>query len=509
MPSKMIVSMSAIGFLCGLTRCARAQQNATAHETAETTAQPKAAQVAPAQPVTITVGTQARQSFAGLGASCGNWGHEYGQLTPGERATLSRLLWRGLKMKTLRLWMNTDQFAPTRGTHDISTFRAQYIDSGLIADAQKNGVVNLLLAPDGMPSYMKVKREGGANDYALKDDEIGNYAALLADFIRQVKVQTGILINVTGLQNEPNDLDRIAPEQMAALTKALRLALDARGLRTVKIIAPESANVDGVFYDSLARLKGDATAWNALSGIASHSYGMAATDEAAKTIVDANGRNTKEYWMTEASDNGAEVSGDAIRAASLSSRFLNDMNHRVTHWIHFIGFEVPDPNDNATRIVAYTAKPLRTTVFQKYYYYRQLSETFDAGAVFRDSQSSLESDMTWTYGKKPRLTAAAARNPDGSWGIGLSNFTSSTFSDADDPNNFALHTSGYAARTFDVTVQIPELAKLSGLRFTVRRSNSGVNDVSCGTIVMRQGQVVILNVGPLDLISLRSTKART
>ena len=459
------------------------------------------------QAVTITVGTQARQSFAGLGASSGNWGHQYAQLTSQERTTLSRLLWRDLKMKTLRLWMNTDEFAPTSSTRNLAIFRAQYIDSGLIADAQKNGVVNLLLAPDGMPSSMKVKRAGGPNDYALKEEEIGNYAALLADFIEQVKKQTGVLINVTGLQNEPNDLDRIAPQQMAALTKMLRAALDARGLQSVKIVAPESANVDGTMYEALANLKNDAAAWQALGGIASHSYGMAATEEAAKTIAATNGRNAKEYWMTEASDNGAEVPGDALRAASLASRFLSDMNHRVTHWIHFIGFETPDPNDNATRIIAYSTKPLRTTIFQKYYYYRQLSAAFDAGAVFRSSQSDLDGDMTWTYGKKPRLTAAAARNPNGTWSIGLSNFTAPSFSDLDDAQNFALHNSGYAERTFKVIVRVPELAKIAQVRFKVRRSNSGVNDVEQGSLVMRYGQIVVPNVRSLDLVTLRSVRS--
>jgi hypothetical protein len=78
--------------------------------------------------------------------------------------------------------------------------------------------------------------------------------------------------------------------------------------------------------------------------------------------------------MTEASDNGPEEAGNSYRAASLAARFLNDMNHRVTHWIHFLGFEVTDPRDNATRIMAYTPNPLRTTIFQKYFTYQQLVE---------------------------------------------------------------------------------------------------------------------------------------
>src|SRR6185437_10789806 len=98
---------------------------------------------------------------------------------------------------------------------------------------------------------------------------------------------------------------------------------------------------DGVFYQTIDAIQADPDAWRALSAIASHSYNMAATPEAASRIAAADGRNTKDYWMTEASANGPEAPGDALQAASLASRFLNDMNHRVTHWIHFIGFEIP------------------------------------------------------------------------------------------------------------------------------------------------------------------------
>ena len=448
-------------------------------------------------PVTITVQPGARQTFAGLGTSLGNWNHDYQNLTAPERTALSRMLWHDLKFKTLRLWMNTNEFAPTRGAHDLTIFRGCYVDSGIIADAKKQGVTTLLLAPDGMPTYVKAKRPGGGNDYALKDDEVDAYAGLLAEFIQRLKTETGVQINATGIQNEPNDLDRIAPEQMGAVVKALRRALDARGLGAVQIIGPENANADGALYDTLDRLRADPTAWQALAGIASHSYGMAATEDAAKRIADTH----KSYWMTEASANGPEAPGDALEAASLASRFLSDMNHRVTHWIHFIGFETPDPHDNATRIIAYTTRPLRTTVFQKYFYYKQLSQTFDVGAVFRKSQSSLDGEMTWTYGPKPHLTVAAARNPDGSWGVGLSDFT---LPPSASPNNSNGFFNGDKAHAYTVTVNVPELAGIGSVPFTVQRSSDTLNDAREGSVTMHNGGLTV-TIQPLELVTLRST----
>ena len=456
-------------------------------------------------PLTITVQPGARQAFGGFGASGLNFGREYQTLTLAQRQTVSGRLWRGLKFKTLRLWFNADQYAPTPGAHDLSQFRGNYVDSGMIADARRNGVTTLLLAPDGLPPYMAEKSAAGSSDtgMALKEGEAAPYADLLADFLRRLKQQTGVVPDVTGVQNEPNDRERFTPAEIALVVKHLRADLDAQGMARVKIIAPENASADGSLYAQLDALRADPAAWAAMSGIASHSYNMAATAEAAPYVVGTG----KSYWMTEASDNGPEAPGDALRAASLASRFLSDMNHRVTDWVHFVGFEVPDPHDNATRILAYTPRPFAVTTFQKYYYYEQLSRTFDVGAVFRASLSGAEGDMTYTYGKKPGLTAAAALNPDGTWGIGLSNFTSSAFTDADDLKDFAVHNGGHAARTFAVTVRVPELARVKVLRFAVRRSNSGVNDVPAGTVIMRGGIVLVPAVGPLDLVTLRSLPA--
>ena len=292
-----------------------------------------------------------------------------------------------------------------------------------------------------------------------------------------------------------------------AVVKRLRRELDARGLKSVQIIAPEHASADGVLYEQVDALKNDAEAWAALGGVSSHSYNMAATDDIARRIAAPDGQNLKEYWMTEASDNGAEEPGDAFRAASLASRFLNDMNHRVTHWIHFLGFEAPDPKDNATRILSFTSAPLKTTVFQKYFYYQQLSNAFDIGALFRDSKSSLDGDMTWTYGKKPRVIAAGAQNPDGSWSAGISNYTADSFAGvqgwADEKWNRRAggHTPG---QTFQVTLNIEELKGRGAIPFVVHRSSGKLQNADSGTVLMQNGQLTV-TIAPLELVTLRST----
>ncbi len=448
----------------------------------------------------------ARQTFAGFGTSIGNWGRDYQKLSPAQRADLSKKMWGDLQFKTLRMWLNLNEYAPTRTGRTTEDFRARYIDSGVVADAQKNGVVHLLLGPDNAPDWVKTKREGGGADYAITD--LDGYAGVIADFLAQIQRETGVLINYTGLQNEPNDLDRLAPEQFAPLIKSLRAQLDKRGLQGVEIIGPESANVDGIYHNTLDLIKADDAAWKALGAVASHSYAMGATPEGTRRIEDAGGRLTKPYWMTEASANGAETEGDTLRATSLAGRFLADVNQGVSHWIHFIGFEIPDERDNATRVFAYTPAPYKLTTFQKYWTYQQLSEAFPVGSVFRRAKSSLEGDMVWTYGKKPRLTASAARRPDGSWAIGLLNFTSNAFND--DPNDVSGPTgngyeNGFRAQTFTVSVSVPELG--GAHRWKVKRSQVGAPATSDGEIQMRNGRLEVV-VAPFEVVTLSSVPSR-
>ena len=470
------------------------------------TAQSQEAVVRPvAEKVTITVHPGGRQVFSGLGTSLGNWGGDYQNLTVDERDRLARLLWQGLKMKSLRLWLNLNEYAPTAHERLTTDFRRRYIDSGIIADARRYGVVDLVLAPDNMPVHLKIKRPGGAQDFALRADAAEAYGRLIAEFVGQIQAETGVLINVTGVQNEPNDLDRIDPDQMVAVVKALRQELDVRGLQGVRVIAPESANVDSTFFERVERIRADPIAWKALAGLASHSYGMAATPKAAQQVEARGGENLKQYWMTEASDNGPENPGDATIAAGLASRFLNDMNQRTTHWIHFLGFEIPDPNDNATRIIAYSPNPLRLKIFQKYYYYQQLMATFDVGAIWRRSTSSIAESMSWTYGKKPHLIASAAKNPDGGWGVGLCNFTSTQFND--DPAEPNSSSNGARARSITVIVKIAELANAGEVAFEVHRSSEHLTNATEGTLMSRQG-VLMLNVEPLELVTLRSASPR-
>lgn len=451
-------------------------------------------------PLTITVQPGARQTFHGLGASLFRYtpSADYNrQLTRAQQQALPRLLWHDARFRSVRLWIHPDDFLPAPDARNIAPYVDGWINTHKLPDAIAAGATRLNLAPDNIPAAM------GDGHGLIRDAEIPSYAALLAGFIRVFRNRTGILINYAAVLNEPNDRPvKLSDAQWPVMILALRRALDIRGLNSVQIIAPESANCGADAYAVVDSIKADAEAWGNLKGVATHSYNNAAREEMAGRTVG------KEYWITEAGGtfDGDEDAYDGLQAASIASRFLNDVNHRVTDWQFFIGFEQTDPRGNTGRIIKYEPVPYKPTILQKYYYLKQLSETFDVGTAFRHSRSSLDGEMDYTYGKKPRVNAAAARNPDGTWGIGLSNYTSPTFRDADDPKNLPLHNSGYPAQAFRVKVRVPELAKVSALRFAVRQSTAMVGDRPGGFVVMHNG-VVAVPLLPLELVTLRSVPA--
>ena len=415
--------------------------------------------------VTITVNSQPRQTFSGLGTSCYGGG-DYARLAPERRAELNDLVWREARFNTMRIWFHLKDYAPAPGERH---FKAAFSDADatLVRDAQAAGVTHLVLGPSAIPSYLmeRLPRKGpDGNGQAvepyLKPDQFEEHAAIIAAFIRDLREQDHIAVEATGIQNEPNDPNDcvFTPEDVVRSAKLLRAALDSRGLHEVRIIAPESVGCNAPALAQVEALKADEAAWKALGGIASHDYDGGANARWA----DALAGDGKDYWMTEFCLGGPEEPGDYFRASAEAAAFLSDMNHRVNYWIHFIGYLSDDPKDNGTRLMAYyngnVAGDAWLKVFEPYYYLRQLGQTFDAGAVFRQSVSSLENEMTWTHDNKPRLVVAAARNPDGSWGIGITDYTSDAF-----PPHFWYP--GKPAQSFAVTVKIEELAKAGDIDF--------------------------------------------
>lgn len=426
-----------------------------------------------ATPYSLTVLAGGRQTLTGFGAS--QVSTEFGHFAPEPfRTQMAKLVYRDLGANIARLWVQSGTEYDVAGMKDA--FYADYADSEVLPLLAQSGVTTLLLAPARGPE--------------APEDSLPEYAAKLAAFIAEIQAERGIEIAVTGIANEP---DGWTGEQLAETIKCLRSGLDARGLAHVEIIAPEGASANELLDAQLDRIRADPLAWKSLRGIASHSYNMAARDSAAQRASE------KVYWMTEASDDGNEQGEDENRAATIAARFLNDMNHRVTHWIYFKGFsyspDVTTDNYTASRLTQYDARRGEIVTHLKYHYLKALRRTFDLGAIFRRCESSSERDMVYTYGQKPKICAAAAVNPDGSWGLGIVNL--SGVGPSDPIAQF------HPAEELSVTVQLPEIADSPPVRFHVWRCKAGQTGVEVGLVEAKEGRVSF-PIGPRELVCLRA-----
>jgi hypothetical protein len=425
---------------------------------------------------TLTVSSGAQQTFSGFGAS---EVQPNGTIPDPQRSQMEAAVFNTLHAKILRLWVGSDP--NTSESSMKSTFYSTYVDSNVISRITAEGVTTLLLAP--------------ARGEAEPTDNLDTYAAKLAQFILDVKNERGIVINVTGVANEPQNW---TPAEITSAVKYLRTELDNRGLTSVQIIAPECASGDSNCDAKLDGLHGDFTAWTDLYGIASHSYNMAATsNEASRTYG-------KPYWITEAADDGNETAENTSFAASIAARFLNDMNHLVTDWVFFIGFSdstnVTTDNDSATKLMIYDQATGTIFTPLKYYYFQQLLSTFDVGSVFRATTSATEGDMAYSYGQKPAINAAAAVNPDGSWGISVVNDTGTCCNGS--------ISQWYSATTYNVTINVSELSGSGSKTFTLYRSKANTHFVNEGSVTMTNGSIT-LTISPGELISLRSAGTGT
>ena len=201
--------------------------------------------------------------------------------------------------------------------------------------------------------------------------------------------------------------------------------------------------------------------------------------------------------MTEAGgghfDGSAER--DATFAATVSARFLNDLNNGVTHWVWFIGLS-HGSRDVYQKLVMCEHSCAHGRIYKNYGYHhvQQVTTSFLPGTVMRHVTSDLPDfpDMVYTYGAKPPLHAAAGLRPDGRFALAVVN----------DTPGLEVRTASWDQPThYRVTFAVPELAATPSLAFDLCRTNPEVA-VQCGeTIELTNGRATI-EVRSLELITL-------
>ena len=429
--------------------------------------------IAPVTPKSVSLFVQAEphQTLQGFGCSQ----VQDDPLPEAVRTQLFDRVFGDLKMNVLRLWVESGDKS---GVAEMKqSFLQTYPDlHRMIQEARRRGIDTLLLAP----------ARGEASPHEPKAD----YARKLATFIALLKTELGVEIQVTGIANEPQGF---TPAQVAECVRALRTELNARGLQKVGIIAPESASADETGLQMIKAIKRDPVAWAGLRGIATHSYNMAAKPEFAQILVGTG----KEYWQTEAGDNGHEDAADVDRATETAARFLNDLNQGVTHWIWFIGFlgspDMSKDGDNATKLIIYDRQQHRVIPLLKYDWLRQLRAAFPNGSRIHSLRAEPGGTLVFSYGAKPALDAAAAQRPDGGWSLAVVNLTGVK------PNTEIARFQ--PATPLTVRWDVPTLGAIPELKLKVFRSSANERFVPAGHVAMHAGQIT-LNIAPQELLTL-------
>jgi len=440
----------------------------------------------PQSNVRVSIDGKPKQTFIGFGASQPTdqqrlFSH-YGASRVRE---LSNKVYGDLDMNWVRLWVHSD--AQIGVNYMKVKFYHGYVDNGYLDILKSSGIKHFLLAP--------------TRGESPPTETMQEYTHKLAKFIREIFDERGVRIDVTGIANEPAGF---SAEQLKEAVKLLRRELDSMGLTDVGIIAPEWASPDTYASKSIIAMKANPEIWQSLQGIATHSYNMGANTLMENLILGTD----KEYWMTEAGRallyqldakglqiRTEEEPGDTVEASTTAARFLNDMNHSVTHWIWAIGIGQHDqhPNKDSAQVLARPDDKTGGIKFNtKYYYLKQLRAAFNLGAVFHGALSVEGKSMNWDYGQKPAITVAMAQNPDGTWGIGAVNTTGI---------NDSRISQFFTASNYRVSIKIPKAA--SALKFQSFRSKANGYVQEKTVAVDSTGNLNVV-VAPHELVTLRS-----
>jgi hypothetical protein len=295
---------------------------------------------------------------------------------------------------------------------------------------------------------------------------------------------------------------RLQSWQVCALVKYFRQELDLRGLHDVKILAPETSNVDDVAYDMIDEIVADSLALASTFAWATHSYNLCLT----KKMRDKVAPYGKEYWQTEASSDDPESFNDELEAAKAAGRVLGDLNLGVTQWFWFLAYAPFLPESNTPRLIGFDQQTGEYRAFLKYYYLKHISHAFNPGTVFRTCSTSLvfEDDHMFSgkdryawmendHGQKPPLCAASGINPDGTWSLAVVNQT-------------GIYSSWEAAvyhpeTVYDVTFDVAELRDSGEKKFDSFISSGSGNLIRHHELVMVGGKITV-TVKPRQLITL-------
>jgi len=437
-------------------------------------------------PFEITVTSEQMQEFFGLGISI----HKAKNYFIPANLTIRQKLFSETfsAFNTITFWSYIEESSPA--TRDQ-----------LIELAEANGLKRIIMNP--------TQRDPDDSTYAAME-HANQQLADLKEYLDAGYPIYGYSI-MNKLNTNESGVRRVTPSWPVEFLKLFKFKLDSAGITGIKIGGPStiewSPYIDPTLHGAahpysfqpgdnmmyLNTIKNDTVAFGILDAIDIQSYGWSHTAE----VQEIARQNGKEQWVClsatdgENNDNGNQILGP-ISAANL----LSNINHGVVHWNYWVW----------DQLVNFTTGELnkRGKVLQ------HVGKSFKEGAIVRKCTSSpfvYSEQMFWNYydvnnpsaNRQPELVAAAAKNKDNSFVVGLVNLT-------------GIHAQHFYSRYYpgeaailNVTVKIEEFKPNEVALFDIQRTNSD------GTYAL-QGQACLMknkmktSVGPQALVILKANE---
>lgn len=430
------------------------------------------------------------------------------------RDTWVKQFWVDLDMRVMRLWCGDGMNITHAHTADeMYAMYHQYIDD--VKKQQKKRLV-MIFDPHSGWSYTEPERSWSLR---MTDDRLRAYVVKHADILKDLHDKYKWRMDYVEITNEPEvcgadggwDNPKLWGKALV-MTKMWREELDRRGFKDVKILAPSRSAVNpGDAPKTIEAFKADKKTLKAWGGYSFHSYGCGML----KSVMDQLEGLDIDIVQTE--------SGGIPRLRGIALA-ISDINLGATHWLHFQGYgydanggsldgkggeNTVDFNGIRFAGVVNEGKPdMDVRPFAKFYFLRELAKTATVDSrvhLCSTDRRELEryTYMENTYGAQPPVTATAAEQKDGRWGLIVFNASDDIGLPGD--NGYQ----PYPATTFNVTFVTEPLKQHPSCTFKARKIKPDGSEEELPDLVMREGRVTVTGLLPNEMVSLRSAKPLT
>ncbi|OME80231.1 hypothetical protein BK120_20635 [Paenibacillus sp. FSL A5-0031] len=359
-----------------------------------------------------------KQEIDGFGVSQAGWSDAIYDLAEPARSEVMDLLFtqdKGIGLSILRGEI-FPQFNPAPETYD---FNARPDQVWVMQQAKARGVDKIIATAWSPPAWMKTNNST-TNGGFLKSENYGDFATLMATFIKEYKLQFGIDLYGVSLTNEPNSMTFLSWNSsewnstniQVFLKNYLKQAMINQGVQNKKVIVGESSWwSEDLVKDAL----NDPASAERIDIVGGHNYPVPVINAELPTNPFTTAASKgKKVWMTEVSKVDSYDPGinSGLKFAKQIHDFVTKAN--VNAWLYWTG-AIPGNNDEGLINVNKATSTYQLT--KRYYAFGNFSKFIKPGYVRIGASENPQSGVYASAFKDPatgKFTIVAVNDSDSS-----------------------------------------------------------------------------------------------